>query len=48
MKTLIILAIGIAIGYYFCAQGISSISDITIIIENFLQTLVNKLGEYNG
>jgi hypothetical protein len=47
MKTLIVLTIGIMIGYYFNAQNIDSISDIAILIENFLQTLVNKLGEYN-
>lgn len=48
MKTLIVLAIGTVLGYHIGSQGIDSVSDITIVIESFLQTMADKLGEYNG
>lgn len=47
MKTIIVLAIGTTVGYYIGLQDIDSISDVTVMIESFLQIVVDKLGEYN-
>lgn len=47
MKTLIILAIGIIIGYQFGAENVSSIGDAAGVLEEFYQYAVDKVGEYN-
>jgi hypothetical protein len=47
MKTLIILAIGIVIGYQFGVENVSSIGDAAGVIEEFYQYTVDKVGEYN-
>ncbi len=47
MKSLIILVIGITVGYYFGMENVDSISGVIDITRDAFQFAANKLGEYN-
>lgn len=47
MKTLIILVIGIIIGYYFGVEDVSSTSEAIDVVGSGLQHLADKIGEFN-
>ena len=45
MKALILLAIGVAAGYYIGIEDVTSISEFTDIVTALLQTITDKIGE---
>jgi len=47
MKILILLAIGAAAGYYIGIEDVTSIGEFTDIVTTLLQTITDKIGEYN-
>ena len=47
MKALIVLVIGIIIGYYFGMKDVSSISEAIDVVGSGLQYLADKIGEFN-
>jgi len=47
MKALLILAIGIVIGYHFGVENVSSIGGAAGVLEEFYQYAIDKVGEYN-